>query len=92
MQNKAEVNTSHITTQEIEVHLENATLLLEDEDTEILTRLHGADGVAHEMEQKLDAVLSDLDKLLAQLDSGDMNEATLDSREKPTYQSGSGDK
>ena len=75
---EAEVNTI----QEIEILLENATELLKD-DVEILTQLNGVDDVARDMEQKLDTVLNDLDRLLAQLDSGDMTEPTLDSHEKP---------
>ena len=60
-------------THEVESLLENATELLRDEDFEILSQLNSADGVAQDVEQKLDAVLTDLDRLLAQLDPGDTN-------------------
>ena len=68
---------------EVETLLENVTELLRDEDFEILSQLDSADGVAQDMDQKLDAVLTDLDRLLAQLESGDANELTPDSNEKP---------
>jgi len=67
---------------EVETLLENVTELLRDEDFEILSQLDSADGVAQDMDQKLDAVLTDLDRLLAQLESGDANELTPDSNEK----------
>jgi hypothetical protein len=79
MSSNKEVNT----TQEVEILLENATELLRDEDVEVLTQLNNADHIAQDMEQKLDAVLSDLDRLLEQLDSEDTNEPTLGSHEKP---------
>jgi 3-dehydroquinate synthase class II len=75
----SEVNT----TQDVEIPLENATALLRDEDVEVLAQLNSADDVAQNMEEKLDAVLSDLDRLLAQLESGDMNGPTLNSHEDP---------
>jgi hypothetical protein len=74
----------NITTQEPELFLEYS-LLLSDEETDILTQLTSADHVAQEMEQKLDAVLDNLDRLLAELDSGDMD----GSRENSENESGS---
>lgn len=79
-----------VRTREIEI-FENTTALLGDEDIEILTRLECADDVAQEMEQKLDAVLGDLDRLLAQLDSGDEKESIVVSRDNPENESASGD-
>jgi len=72
----SEANTTH----EVETLLENATELLRDEDFEILSQLNSADGVAQDMEQKLDAVLTDLDRLLARLEPG---EPIPGSNEKP---------
>jgi hypothetical protein len=59
--------------------LESASELLK-EDVEILTQLNSANAVAQNMEHQLDAVLGDLEMLLAQLDSGDSTES---SHEKP---------
>lgn len=65
--------------------------MLEDEDNEILSKLKSANDVAQEMEQKLDSVLNDLDRLLGQLDSGDMNQPTSDSYENPIKEVAGGD-
>lgn len=77
------------TTQEIEI-LENSTALLGGEDNEILTRLKCADDVAQEMEQKLDEVLSHLDRLLAELDSGDVKDPIVVLRDNPGNESATG--